>query len=339
MLLSGIRRQESVASILTVRPQITPFFPEASLLNRIPPADACISIPSLLQPQIQNLRHTRVSDGFGSFIKDDKFGYTIAGKYRERRNRETEASGLNSEETPCVEGASSALQCIAVGCKDPRPVSALRHWECLWINTHLSRSLFSSRNDREDSSSWVSSCLSNLTTQNGLYHSKALALGWLQHWSYNQNNDRLVWVVILHVYILLYILQSLGWKAVFYFQFAQMQMITQCWWGRFSGSLPLAGIISISCVPRPLPPKDPKDWGLQVSEWHCRFGGGHHFLPVGRSFCYLQSELLLWIRFARFLKIPRRNPVKFIILVPGSEPSNRSKCLSFYLGMFHLFIY
>lgn len=139
----------------------------------------------------QNLRCTRVSDGFGSFIKDDKFGYTTAGKYRERRNRETEVSGLNSEQTLCVEGVSSALQC-AVGCKDPRSASALRHWECLWVKIHLSKSQFSSQKDWEVSGSWISSCLSNLTTQN----SKALALGWLQHQSYTQNNDRLFWVVI-----------------------------------------------------------------------------------------------------------------------------------------------
>lgn len=49
------------------------------------------------------------------------------------------------------------------------------------------------------------------------------------------------------------ILQSPGWKAVFYFQFAQMQTITQharCWWVRLFGSLLLAVIFSISCGPR-----------------------------------------------------------------------------------------
>lgn len=121
----------------------------------------------------------------------------------ERRNREAEVWGLNSEQTPCTvcwRESTSALQC-AVSCK--MQGLYLSHWYTLdyvleSIPTH-SRSQFFSRQDGKITGSQLSSCLSNFTTQNSLYHCKALncSCPGLQHQSYTQNNDRLVLVVIL----------------------------------------------------------------------------------------------------------------------------------------------
>lgn len=122
----------------------------------------------------------------------------------ERRNREAEVWGLNSEQTPCIlcwKEGTSALQC-AVSCKLQGLYllySLICPQLCSWVNTYLLQVSLLSQQDGKITGSQLSSCFSNFTTQNSLYHCKALncSCPGLQHQSYTQNNDRLVLVVIL----------------------------------------------------------------------------------------------------------------------------------------------
>lgn len=109
VLLSGIRRQENVASILTVPPQITPCFLKTSLPKYDPPQQPH-QVLIFLFPffPATKYRSSETLVGFGSFIKDVKFDAIrdvkfddnsgglfqskrfLAGTIRERRNRKTQ---------------------------------------------------------------------------------------------------------------------------------------------------------------------------------------------------------------------------------------------------------